>query len=835
MRAILLLVAWFAIVGCGGGGGGSRNNTTQPPGVNTAPTVNAGIDLSARELTTVTLTGSASDSDGTVDGLLWEQTGGPAAQLSAPDQLSLSVQLPDLDCPTNFEFRLTATDDDGDASSDRVTISGRPDVSQFAVDAGPDRKVFSGNSIVLPAFTDLIPCVTQASEWIQTDGTTIPVDQSSGDLEIDGSNITADDDLVFQLTVTNFEGISISDEVTVFARTPTAINVSQNLQASTYQLYAESDRVFAKVANSLLEVNGISGTVRTLAGNTVNLSNSGGQVQALGFLRDLSYDPSRDVLYLANRQLEVLDANPDDGRTAIENILPQSSILGCCNDLAFEVNADSIFYMQFERDTSELYTHPRVGSGGSDLIATVPNGELALLWTETSLLAYGGSISSQLISIDLADGSLNALIDEPSSTRAPTTPTQSDTHVYWQLEDVLYEIDQQTHAVRTVASGLLPVPELTYHDNYVYGVQQPTFASPQEVRRTNVGTGVSEIVTALPRIDGLGFAGDTLYLVARRTSPGATDLYRVDAGVALVVSSLEDFRAGGNAGHTMTYTGDAFVVAADGSELAFFDLDNFSAERLITSSPTEYVVEQDGFVVFGGNRTNNGISGFNATLPIRTPDHLSDTNTWSLVVENNSVYWIYTEQEVVGFAELYKIGTIAVDGTGFQTLFTGTTNELRDISLFSSDVIFACLDDCGAPGWQLASLPTSGGVPEVLVSLGEDPSLVRADNLVYIVSGVGGNQVSVFNLDTLELASLPISLSGSDFVLVAREDIIYVGDSDELIRYEKVAWDELGEEQAITVTNGAFPDNFDVESLSLSDTALYYRDRVLTRLDDRAP
>jgi K319-like protein len=839
MRAVLLLAS-FVLGACGGGGGSSNNASAPDPVANVPPSVNAGPDDDARALTTITLMGSVSDSDGTIQSLLWEQVSGPAIALTAVDQSSLDVQLPDLDCPTVFQFRLSATDNDGDSSEDTLALAVQPNIPPYVVDPGPNRKLFTGNNITIEPEIDLQDCLIQSAQWTQIEGTPIPVSQTGADLIVDGSGIDEDENLSLRLTVTDIEGGSASEDIIIFARTPNRVELSQELQPDAFKLFADADRVFAKVSTTLLDINGLTGDVRTIAGNTIDVSDSGGQTDSFSSLRDARYDADREVVYLAQSQLDVIDTDPNDGSTAIESILPQSEILGCCNDLAFEFSADSIYSIQSENDQSDLYAYSRSGSGTPTLVTSLPNDDLALFRTDVAFYAYGGSSASQLITIDLNTGFWSALVSVPSTGRTPSMPANSETHVYWQVDDVLYEIEEQTQNVQIVATGLLPVVELTYHNGFVYGVQRPSFSSPEEVRRTNVNTGVSEVVSSLSRIDGLGFANDTLYLVAGRRSPTATDIYRVDGGTPTVVTSLADTQfQGNNAGRTMTLVGERLYIANSFGGFLIFNVADLSVEHLITPSPTEYVAELDGFIVFGGGRTNNGLSGFDATKRLRKESNVYNTgrqsNTWSLVDSANTIYWIYSEQETPGFSEIFKIGAIGKDGTGFQTLFSGSSNEIRDIGLYNDTLVFACLDECGASGWQLASLPVSGGVPDLLDSLGEDPKLYLANNLVYILSGPLGSGLTVFNLDTQESEVLPINLAGRDFNLVAREDVIYVGDRDELKRYEKGAWDEIIQEQTISVSDREFPENFDFGSMSLTETALYYRDVTLTRLSDVAP
>jgi len=92
----------------------------EPP-ANAAPTVNAGTDQTVNTSAVVTLTGTASDSDGSIASTTWTQLTGPTVALSGSG-LSRTFT------PTVagvYTFRLTATDNLGTSSSDDVQVTVR--------------------------------------------------------------------------------------------------------------------------------------------------------------------------------------------------------------------------------------------------------------------------------------------------------------------------------------------------------------------------------------------------------------------------------------------------------------------------------------------------------------------------------------------------------------------------------------------------------------------------------------------------------------------------------------------------------------------------------------
>ncbi len=121
--AFLLTLTLYS---CGGGGGSDDGGgVTTPPPANVAPTANAGVDQTVDELTEVTLSGSGTDSDGSIASYSWEQTAGTSITLSSTDSANVSFTAPDINADETLTFKLTVTDNDGASanSTTRVTIN----------------------------------------------------------------------------------------------------------------------------------------------------------------------------------------------------------------------------------------------------------------------------------------------------------------------------------------------------------------------------------------------------------------------------------------------------------------------------------------------------------------------------------------------------------------------------------------------------------------------------------------------------------------------------------------------------------------------------------------
>ncbi|MGH8561318.1 MAG: PKD domain-containing protein, partial [Nevskiales bacterium] len=91
-------------------------------GNNLAPSADAGADQFVDEAATVSLTGSGTDSDGSIASRAWTQTGGPSVTLSGADTDTPSFTAPAVDDETNLVFRFTVTDNNGATASDSVGV-----------------------------------------------------------------------------------------------------------------------------------------------------------------------------------------------------------------------------------------------------------------------------------------------------------------------------------------------------------------------------------------------------------------------------------------------------------------------------------------------------------------------------------------------------------------------------------------------------------------------------------------------------------------------------------------------------------------------------------------
>lgn len=101
------------------------------PANNQQPTADAGADIQAVAGSMVTLQGSATDPDGTVDSVQWTQTEGPTVTLTGANMTMASFFAPAVTQDTQLVFSLRVTDNGLAVVTDEVTVTVSPALIGF--------------------------------------------------------------------------------------------------------------------------------------------------------------------------------------------------------------------------------------------------------------------------------------------------------------------------------------------------------------------------------------------------------------------------------------------------------------------------------------------------------------------------------------------------------------------------------------------------------------------------------------------------------------------------------------------------------------------------------
>ncbi|WP_207064015.1 S8 family serine peptidase [Motiliproteus sp. SC1-56] len=237
--------------------------------VNSLPTVNAGGDLSVNEYAAVTLTGEASDPDGTIVDYAWSQTGGEPVQMNGADSASLSFRAPMVGQSQLLSFELTVTDNEGASARDSVAVVVNPFNAPPTANAGADQAVDEQTPVTLSGAGADSDGSVFGYGWRQLSGPQVAL---SGTDQAQASFVapvlTSSASLVFELQVTDNEGAVASDSVLV---TVNPVNAAPTADAGADQAVDEQTSVILSGAGSDSDGSVVAYAWRQLSGPAVTL------------------------------------------------------------------------------------------------------------------------------------------------------------------------------------------------------------------------------------------------------------------------------------------------------------------------------------------------------------------------------------------------------------------------------------------------------------------------------------------------------------------------------------------------------------------------------------
>lgn len=289
---------------------------------NISPAVSSGNDVSVTLPTrTVTVSGTASDVDGSITSLRWTKTSGPNS-FSIPYPTSLSTKINDLS-EGIYIFRLTATDNSGASSFDEIKIT----VNKATVaNVAPTVSAGTATSITLPTNTTTLKGTASdvdgsivSTSWTRLSGPNTPVFSSSSSLSTQISGLIAGT-YTFNLTCKDDDGASATSSVQVVVLaaagggsiTPTTgsivnVNIIGNSDSYGNSQWNNWDVVTATGSNASQNINSVAfkystGLQSTISANlshsqtvTLNTPYSGGMAP-MEVLKTVSYSSTNRTL-----------------------------------------------------------------------------------------------------------------------------------------------------------------------------------------------------------------------------------------------------------------------------------------------------------------------------------------------------------------------------------------------------------------------------------------------------------------------------------------------------------------------------------------------------------
>lgn len=184
---------------------------------NQAPQAHAGPDQTVDSGSSVVLSGSGTDVDGSVVAYHWVQIAGPLVTLSDASVAAPGFTAPSLVVDTVLGFELTVTDNAGATGRDSVSVTVRARPNQPPVaSAGPDQTVMAGELVTLTGSGTDVDGTIVSYVWAQVSGPAVTLSgETSETATFSAPSVSAPTLLGFTLRVTDDRGASATAPVTV--------------------------------------------------------------------------------------------------------------------------------------------------------------------------------------------------------------------------------------------------------------------------------------------------------------------------------------------------------------------------------------------------------------------------------------------------------------------------------------------------------------------------------------------------------------------------------------------------------------------------------------------
>jgi uncharacterized protein YkwD len=188
----------------------------KPEPENVSPTADAGANRTVKPGDLVSVSGNASDSDGTVLEWYWEIVSGAQVGLNNANTDRVTFTAPEAE--GYVELLLTVTDDDGATGSDSVTITFQnpapPPNRDPSANAGPNQTVGTGTTVTVTGGGIDPDGSIILWEWEQISGTSVNL-SGANSYEVQFTAPETAGQIRLRLTVTDNDGATDSDDVII--------------------------------------------------------------------------------------------------------------------------------------------------------------------------------------------------------------------------------------------------------------------------------------------------------------------------------------------------------------------------------------------------------------------------------------------------------------------------------------------------------------------------------------------------------------------------------------------------------------------------------------------
>jgi hypothetical protein len=179
------------------------------------PGASAGADQAITlPVSSVTLTGTGLETNGTITGYQWSEVSGPNTAIFANAKAAQTTASGLVQ--GTYVFKLTVTDQSGVTASDQLNVTVNAAVqTTFTVNAGPDVAItLPTNSVTLTGSTNVQGVTLSSAKWTQVSGPNTATITNGGSITPTMGSLVQGT-YVFQATITSSTGTTASDQMTL--------------------------------------------------------------------------------------------------------------------------------------------------------------------------------------------------------------------------------------------------------------------------------------------------------------------------------------------------------------------------------------------------------------------------------------------------------------------------------------------------------------------------------------------------------------------------------------------------------------------------------------------
>ncbi|WP_455206099.1 PKD domain-containing protein [Kaarinaea lacus] len=404
--------------------------TVNPIGspVSDPPVANAGGDFSAVAGSTVNVSGSGSDSDGSISSYAWTQVSGPTVMLTNADMAMVSFVAPDVMADTAITLRLEVTDNSGATDTDDVIITIIPVANNQppTVTVGADRLVNGTDDVTISANANDADGTIAAYLWSRVSGPDVSlINATSANVSFNVPVVVQRAELTLRITVTDDGGASASADIVITINAPPVVEAgaAQTIHIGDTQAIAgtavDSDGTVQTYAWTQ-----VSGTTVTLSNdNTATVSVSAGNVTARETIvlrltvTDNNGATASDIVYVTFNMKPSAMAGDDQTVVSDENVV--------LNGSGTDVDGSIEQY---------LWTHV------SGPMVTISNNNMAQASFTAPVVAQASNITLRLTVTDNDGGSASddiSITVNPAGVNVPPTAFAGDNQSVNRLDTVM--------------------------------------------------------------------------------------------------------------------------------------------------------------------------------------------------------------------------------------------------------------------------------------------------------------------------------------------------------------------------------------------------------------